>query len=174
MPPLRMLRPAIRTAGVPTDSVQLPKEGPIDPKIRAVIFDGGLPDKSPSQMGDRHRRAGRGTAKTKRFSSTAWASHRRFFSAICNRTSRRRDHFPVHHYRVVDTEPGQNPYELYEVLERIQNVLASAKYEFVNLSLGPELPIDDDEVHAWTAVFDDYLSHGECLAVVAAGNGGDG
>jgi hypothetical protein len=34
-------------------------------------------------------------------------------------------------------------------------------------SLGPELPIDDDEVHAWTAVFDDYLSKGGCLATVA-------
>jgi hypothetical protein len=44
----------------------------------------------------------------------------------------------------------------------------------VNLSLGLELPVDDDDVHAWTAVFDDYLSHGECLAVVAAGNGGTG
>jgi hypothetical protein len=41
-------------------------------------------------------------------------------------------------------------------------------------SLGPELPIDDDEVHAWTAVFDDYLSKGGCLATVAAGNGGEG
>ncbi|MFZ8368805.1 peptidase S8 and S53, subtilisin, kexin, sedolisin, partial [Staphylococcus aureus] len=79
---------------------------------------------------------------------------------------------PVHHYRVVDTAPGQNPYELYEVLDRIKNVLASTKYDFINLSLGPELPIDDNEVHAWTAVFDDFLSKGECLAVVAAGNGG--
>lgn len=79
----------------------------------------------------------------------------------------------VHHYRVVDTEPGQNPYELYEVLGRIQNILRSNAYDFVNLSLGPELPVDDNEVHAWTAVLDDFLSHGKCLAAIAVGNGGE-
>ena len=47
MPPLRMPRPAIRTAGIASDAVLLPKEAPIDPKIRAVILDGGPPSKHP-------------------------------------------------------------------------------------------------------------------------------
>jgi hypothetical protein len=44
----------------------------------------------------------------------------------------------------------------------------------LNLSIGPRLPIEDDEVHAWTAVIDDRLSRGTTLATIAVGNDGDG
>ena len=37
----------------------------------------------------------------------------------------------------LDTTPGQDPYELYEVLGRIDSVLVSKKYDFINLSIGP-------------------------------------
>jgi len=80
----------------------------------------------------------------------------------------------VDHYRVLDNMPGQNPYELYEVLDRINNVLKTNEYDFINLSLGPCLPIDDEEIHAWTAVLDEYLSNGTTLATIAVGNDGEG
>src|SRR5690606_37492403 len=69
---------------------------------------------------------------------------------------------------------GQNPYELYEVLNRIDDILSEKKYEFINFSIGPCLPIDDDEVHAWTAVIDQYLSTGNIVATIAVGNDGEG
>ena len=54
--------------------------------------------------------------------------------------------------------------ELYSVLERIQDVLESRpKYDFVNISLGPDLPIEDDDVHAWTAVLDQLFADGLTL-----------
>jgi Subtilase family len=175
MPPLRMLRPAIRTAGVATDTVALPKDGPIDPKIRSVIFDGGIPEKHPlRKWASVIDTPGVGPVDENLLKHGVGVTSAFLFGHLFPNKPAPRPFSAVHHYRVVDTEPGQNPYELYEVLDRIQNVLASDKYEFVNLSLGPELPIDDDEVHAWTAVLDDYLSRGDCLAVVAAGNGGEG
>ncbi len=51
-------------------------------------------------------------------------------------------------------------------------MLQPRKYEFVNLSIGPDLPIEDHEVHVWTAVLDSLLSDGQTLTTVAVGNDG--
>lgn len=67
-----------------------------------------------------------------------------------------------------DTDP-----DLFDVLTRIENVLVQEKYKYINLSLGPRIAIDDDEVHVWTSVLDKYLQKGDCLAIVAIGNDGD-
>lgn len=63
--------------------------------------------------------------------------------------------------------------DLYDVLHRIRDIIQNKEYKFINLSIGPEIPIDDDDVHAWTAVLDDVLADGETLATIAVGNGGD-
>lgn len=63
--------------------------------------------------------------------------------------------------------------DLFDVLTRIENVLKEKKYKYVNLSLGPRLPVDDDDVHVWTSVIDSLLQDGHCLATVAIGNDGD-
>jgi hypothetical protein len=65
-----------------------------------------------------------------------------------------------------------DPWELFDVLERIKAILDRGNYEFVSLSCGPLLPVDDNDVHAWTSVLDAHLSDGRCLLSVAAGNTG--
>lgn len=175
MPPLRMLRPTIRTAGISTDVAVLPKEGPLDATIRAAIFDGGLPPKHVlTKWATPLDAPGVGPADEKLVRHGVGVTSAFLFGHLQPNKPAPRPYAQVHHYRVIDTEPGQNPYELYEVLDRIQSILTSKEYHFVNLSLGPELPIDDNEVHAWTAVLDDYLSNGKCLAAIAVGNGGEG
>jgi hypothetical protein len=77
------------------------------------------------------------------------------------------------HYRVLDDSSAKDLFELYDVLERIRAVLESRPYEFVNLSIGPSLPVEDTDVHGWTAFFDDQLSDGTKLAAIAVGNGGE-
>lgn len=69
--------------------------------------------------------------------------------------------------------PEDNDPDLFDVLGRIEAVLKDQKYKYINLSLGPRLPIDDDEVHVWTSLIDNYLQNGSCLATVAIGNDGD-
>jgi len=78
----------------------------------------------------------------------------------------------VDHYRVLDETSGRDE-DLYDVLRRIREVLQAREHQFVNLSVGPEIPIEDDDVHAWTAVLDEHLSSGDVLATVAVGNGGE-
>jgi hypothetical protein len=67
-----------------------------------------------------------------------------------------------------DTDP-----DLFDVLTRIENVLKKKEYKYVNLSLGPRLAVDDDDVHVWTSVIDALLQDGHCLATIAIGNDGD-
>ncbi len=48
-------------------------------------------------------------------------------------------------------EPGNSNFKLYHALARIRDVLQTRKYSFVNLSIGPSMPIEDYDVHAWSA-----------------------
>ena len=78
----------------------------------------------------------------------------------------------VDHYRVLDDDSMSNPFELYDVIRRIDSVLSQRRYEFISMSIGPDLPIDDYDVHSWTAFLDDHLASGSTLATIAIGNNG--
>ncbi|GLC28246.1 S8 family peptidase [Roseisolibacter agri] len=79
----------------------------------------------------------------------------------------------VDHVRVLDVHTAQdNQTQFFPVLRRIRDTLLARDYQFINLSLGPDLPVDDNEVHAWTAVLDPLFAAKEILATVAAGNNG--
>jgi len=175
MPALRMLRPSIRTAGIGTDTdkTTLPTQVALDANIQAAIFDGGLPAKHPlTKWAKPFDAPGVGAPDDALLKHGIGVTSAFLFGHIDPALPVPRPFSGVHHYRVLDTEPGQNPFELYEVLGRLESVLNNKHYDFVNLSLGPELPVDDSEVHAWTAVLDEYFAHGKSLAVVAVGNGG--
>ncbi|WP_228131559.1 S8 family peptidase [Acinetobacter baumannii] len=74
--------------------------------------------------------------------------------------------------RVLSPEDEHDP-DLFNVLTRIEAVLKEKKYKYINLSLGPQIAVDDDDVHVWTSVLDQYLQDGHCLATIAIGNDGD-
>lgn len=80
---------------------------------------------------------------------------------------------PVDSYQVVDPTDCSNGLELYEALDRICDILDADSHEFANLSIGPDLPITDDDVHAWTTRLDEKLSSGKVLMTVAVGNNGE-
>lgn len=176
MPRLRMMRPTIRTSRVPMPTIRLPSGEAIDPSIRAAIFDGGVPKDHPLGTwaktidppgvgGTLPALQEHGIAVTSAF----------LFGHINPTKPISRPYAPVDHYRVFDTATlGEHPFELYDVLGRIDNVLVEKDYDFINLSVGPQLPIEDDDVHAWTAVLDERLSRGTTLATIAVGNDGDG
>lgn len=64
-------------------------------------------------------------------------------------------------------------YELFTTLENVKRALLESNNELVNLSLGPRIPIDDDEVNNWTATIDAILARGNHLLTVAVGNDGN-
>jgi len=176
MPSLRLLRPAFRTGAVDKAvKVTLPDIDPFDSKIKAAIFDGGIPDGHPiTRWAIPHDVPGIGAKVPELLEHGVGVTSAFLFGHIDPNSPLPRPYSYVDHYRVLDDIPGENPVELYEILDRISNVLKTSKYDFINISLGPQLPIDDDEVHAWTAVLDEHLSDGLTLATIAVGNDGEG
>lgn len=173
MPTLRILRPSFRSSRVPMETIELPTKGPVDPNIRVAIFDGGLPKGHPvTKWAKPIDPPGIGDAWDEFQKHGVGVTSAFLFGHIDPSKPLGRPYAPVDHYRVLDTTPGQDPHELYEVLGRIDSVLVNKKYDFINLSIGPYPPVEDDDVHAWTAVLDDRLSRGDTLATIAVGNNG--
>jgi hypothetical protein len=175
MPKLRAMRPVHRAAGI-SISCTLPTEQALSMEPKVAILDAGLPknhavgpwiksyrllDKSADDdpNGPEH-----GLGVTSAF----------LFGPIEPSGTAIRPFAPVDHLRVLDQEADtENPLELYRTLGFVEEVLLSRQYQFVNLSLGPDLPVEDSDVHAWTSVIDDLLSDGDTLMTVAVGNNGE-
>ncbi len=175
VPKLRGLRPVHRTGGVSV-GCSLPTEQPLSSEPKVAILDGGLPTQHAisrwlrsyrvldKDAGDDSEGLEHGLAVTSAF----------LFGPIQPNGSAARPFAYVDHLRVLDKDAGtEHPLELYRTLGFIEQVLLSRQYQFVNLSLGPDLPIEDADVHAWTSVIDDLLSDGDTLMTVAIGNNGE-
>lgn len=173
MPKLRNTHPVLRGEPAAQRIVALPGQGVLDPNLRVAVLDGGLPETSPltawanpldgpgvGESEPELLRHGEAVTSAMLFGSIAEAQAER---PLCR----------IDHHRVLDTDSHHDPFELYEVLERVKSVFSQGNYEFFNLSVGPALAIDDHDVHAWTAVLDEHLSDGRTLATIAAGNTGD-
>lgn len=175
MPRLRMMRPTFRSGGFSTAPVVLPTQGPLDPNLKVAIFDGGLPDNHPLAAWAKPIDATGGKPPIKDCTDHGVAVTSSFlFGHIDPTKPLPQPYSSVDHHRVfdLDTLPGQDPHELAIVLERVDKVLSNSHYDLVNFSIGPVAPIEDDDVHPWTAVIDDRLSKGKTLATFAVGNGG--
>ncbi|WP_232517998.1 hypothetical protein [Burkholderia ambifaria] len=71
------------------------------------------------------------------------------FGPIAPNSTAARPYSYVDHLRVLDRETdSEDPLELYRTLGFVEEVPLSRQYQFINLSLGPDLPIDDTDVHA--------------------------
>lgn len=175
MPELRVLRPIIRSPGLPSSPPELPIEGPISTNVSIAIFDGGIPNGHPiTTWVNTFEFPGMKPAIPSHLEHGVAVSSAALFGHLDTRRPVPRPFASVDHYRVLDDDPSVDPFELYEVLERIESVISSRNYDFVSLSLGPRMPIEDDDVHAWTAVLDDRLSRSSTLAAIAVGNDGEG
>ena len=80
---------------------------------------------------------------------------------------------PVHHFRVVPASNARSNFYAYDVLDQIERVIDSTPYRIVNLSLGPDVAVEDAaEPNRWTATLDRLAYEQDVLFVVAAGNNG--
>ncbi len=174
MPKLRTLHPVERSLSVgDLPPIEVPEEPVVDSSIRMAIFDGGLPSNGPmSPWAQSLDVPGVGAAVEECVDHGHMVTSAALFGCLTPGEVAPRPFNSVDHYRILD-DVEEDSYALYTALNRIRDVLEEKNYDFVNLSLGPELPIEDDEVHPWTAVLDEYLSHGQTFMTVAAGNNGN-
>ncbi|WLW61890.1 S8 family peptidase [Achromobacter aegrifaciens] len=173
MPMLRSVGREPRTGSAQLHC-ELPNDEPMSAEPRVAILDGGLPKSHPIgrwvrnyRLMDEHANGSPGGMEHGLAVSSSF-----LFGPLQSGTKAPVPYSYIDHLRVVDAL-HQDPLELYRSLRFIEEILLSGAYEFINLSLGPALPVDDDEVHAWTSVIDDLLSDGKTFMTVAAGNNGN-
>lgn len=175
MPRLRILRPDIVRLAAAA-AVELPDEPPLDMETRVVVFDGGMPPGLDlSRWVNLIEPWGIGEPSSDYQEHGLAVTSAILFGNLASRGPIQRPLCQVDHVRVLEAESTEMDLEYPEVLDRITDHLKRNPnhYHFVNLSLGPRLPITDDEVTQWTARLDEFLAPGTCLATVAAGNDGE-
>lgn len=178
MPTLRPLNPTVLRVSTGT-LVTLPTSPPITDSCRALILDGGIPSSARTTLrrwvnaidapsvGPRHSDLeAHGLAVTSAF----------LFGPIFDPNVPQKPICGVDHVRVLDSHvlSSADPY-YFDVLDRILAYFDahSRKYALINISIGPNLPTDDDDVTLWTAALDSRLAAGDWVVTVAAGNDGD-
>lgn len=173
MPRLRLLEPLDTIARAADIRVTPPEQPPVDPDIRVAVFDGGVETGSPLAPWVSSKDApGIADPVPDYLDHGLMVSSALLFGSIDPDAALPVPFAHVDHYRVLDVDSDRDPYELYDVIRRIESVLTQNEYPFVNLSIGPSLPIEDDEVHSWTAFLDQHLADGRTLATIAIGNNG--
>lgn len=172
-PELRLSEPVISRSVVQTKNLHLPSEGAVNPNLKVAIFDGGLgvDDFSPWVM--EYTFNGNASTSAKLLSHGQDVTSTVLFGVLGSDTQKLSvPYCNIDHYRVLDSNINNSDVDLFDVLIRIKSVLDQQKYDYINLSLGPRLPVDDDDVHVWTSTLEEILASGETLCTVAVGNDG--
>lgn len=146
--------------------------------IRVGILDGGIPQEHPirnliHEYREMDTEAADCSDSMKHGLSTTSAY---LFGSITSNQQLPRPYTHVDHIRLIDQDTDDDdPLKLYDTLNKLHSFLMTVgpKYQFLNLSLGPDIPVQDTEIHSWTAVIDDFLKNGTTFMTIAAGNNGE-
>ncbi len=176
MPKLRFDADPFRTTSIPKNfSVKLPTEKAINGEIRTAVFDGGVANVKDLAPWVRSRLPAKiGPAAQDLILHGVGVTSAALFGPIKKDHSIPRPFSNIDHWQVVDNQDLiSDDDDLHEIIRRIDEILMQHQYDFINLSVGPNLAVEDDEVHPWTAMLDMHLARGDTLATVAIGNNGD-
>lgn len=177
---LRVLRSIPRLRPIDTEMLRwastfeldLPLGGPVNKQVRAAIFDGGIPlGMGLDEWVTLIEPPGIGKARDKNLEHGLAVTSAFLFGNIVDKNLPQ-PFCGVDHIRVLDDT--QSDIEAIDVLDRIIEHLDKnhGKYKYINLSVGPDIPISDDEVNSWTARLDEKLSKSNLVVTVAVGNNG--
>ena len=176
IPRLRRMDPMLRSSRISEVVPKLPDATPMCKETKVAIFDGGIPENHPLtkwvRLDEHFNNMGPAT-ETLHAHGVAVTSATLFGHIDSQNPLLPRPFTEIDHYRVLAEETGKEAHELHDVLERVVEVLEKRIYDFFNLSIGPDIPIEDDDVHSWTAVLDDRLAKSSTLAIIAVGNNGE-
>ncbi|MDQ7855534.1 S8 family peptidase [Klebsiella michiganensis] len=172
LPTLRINNPVF-TRAVGESDLSAPTEKALSHDIKVAIFDGGIgntdfdPWVTEYTFDEKAKTSGQLLAHGQDVTSTIL-----FGPVIDGQKSLPVPYANIDHYRVLDDAIDSGDEDLFDVLIRIKSVLDIKDYDYINLSLGPRFPIEDDEVHVWTSTLEQYFSSGKTLCTVAVGNDG--
>lgn len=166
--------PALRLAGT-AFPVALDDTSALAPDLSVAIFDGGLPaDHGLDQWVSTYDAPGVGVPLAGGQQHGLQVTSAFLFGPLTPGQAHVRPFANVDHWRVIGEDHDTDDFELFSLLDRIEGVLTSRPYDLVNISVGPDCAIEDDDVNVWTSTLDELLSGGETVATVACGNNGEG
>lgn len=180
---IRMIRPMpkLRTIDDPTlRKVQdieplpifLPTTPSLDESYKVAIFDGGLPTNHPfgnwAKNIEPPHNANIGAPVQKYLTHGNLVTSAFLFGHIMP-GQLERPYASVDHYRVLGDGISA---DLYDVLLYVDEILSQTNYPIISFSIGPH-EVAGEDVTAWTAMLDDHLGSGQCLAGIAVGNDGE-
>ena len=89
-------------------------------------------------------------------------------------TTARQPPCPVESLRMLPAPDVPNDLDGYWLLDQIKEVVVEKGYDIVNLSLGPEIAVEEfNEPNRWTSELDQLAWEHDVLFIVAAGNDGE-
>lgn len=178
---LRSLRPVAKLRALPTprltrsmgSAFTLPVMKPLNPSIRVAVLDGGLPDAHGLPFVSHYTAPG-ATQPSSGFLEHGMAvTGALMWGSLHEAGKIGMPYASVDHFRVLDAEDALlRDVHAYRVLKRVKDVIETGSHDIFNLSLGPDVTVDDDDVHPWTSTLDALCSDGMRLIVAAAGNNG--
>ncbi|WP_321903940.1 S8 family peptidase [Paraburkholderia tropica] len=171
MPALRMAIPDVVRQSLAHKNFALPSVPALEPKERVAIFDGGIGTSDLSKWATEYTWPDTTDTTGPNMMHGSEVTSTFLFGSPKDGLPLPPPYMGVDHYRVLSRTSGRDP-DLFDVLLRIRQALDSGKYRYANLSLGPRMPIDDDEVHVWTATLDQLCATHDILTTVAVGNDG--
>lgn len=178
---LRVARPVTKLRSLPGEVVRGETSGgpylpsalpPVNPAVRVAILDGGLPFEHELPSTNHHDMAA-GIPLERFLRHGVGVTGAYLHGSVRLGSAAERPYTAVDHYRILDSnDDHQRDSNLFGILNRIRRIVTGSGHELFNLSLGPDIPIEDDDVHAWTSVLDELSDTGNVLMMVAAGNNG--
>ncbi|MYC08243.1 MAG: S8 family peptidase [Chloroflexi bacterium] len=182
MPSMRPLHPGLTRDDVNNGSfaVALPSEPPLSEGNEAAIFDGGIPNHLRSQLSpwvSVTEPSGIGPPNPSCEAHGLAVTSAFLFGQLSVDQIPRRPLIKVDHIRVLDQNTvNSDPlnFEYFEVVDRITSHLDqnTGRYQCVNLSIGPSIPVSDDEISYWTSALDERFACSQFIPAVAVGNSG--
>jgi hypothetical protein len=172
MPALRIAVPNMVRQTMNAIPFSLPVGGPLHPSERVAIFDGGLGTADLSAWATEYTFPETSDTSGALLMHGSEVTSTFLFGRPKLGVPIKRPFMGVDHFRVLAPTSGRDP-DLFDVLLRIKSVLEAGRHRFANLSLGPRMPVYDDEVHVWTATLDQLCANYDILLTVAVGNDGE-
>lgn len=172
LPELRVNDPVILRSSTNETTFSPPSERAINPDLKVAIFDGGLGINNFDPWVKEYI-WGNGNTSAQLLSHGQDVTSTILFGVVNSNTKKLSvPYCNIDHYRVLDSDINNTDTDLFDVLIRIKTILEQTKYDYINLSLGPRLPIDDDDVHVWTSTLEEIFAKSGTLCTIAVGNDG--
>ena len=172
MPKLSFRAVALRASIIDeTFAVEIEHDSPVADRARVAILDGGLPPDHPfGALVNARTPASIGAPLPAGLRHGVQVTSAALFGPLQDGEPLAQPFSLIDHWRVVDNEGDD--FELTQTLDRIVTILEDGDYDVANLSLGPDMALEDDDVHIWTSSMDAIASKNGTTIVCAAGNNG--